>query len=583
MTSPKSLLRRTLLTGSVSIASLAALLVVICIYAQFYPVTANAVKIYPNGSTEAFDMPLMELSKESGRLRVSFDLLVPSRWSPRTFMRYYRNHTPIDTLTINNVGVAFAKDQFTLDLSSVLHQGWNHVDLTMHVQDDVPSFVFGLEPSRLTLLPWLFFFACAAIILLWHWFIVRILFPQGMTRVLGMLLLGGVLLRVAYAFSMPYYMHAHDVFGHIAYIQHVAANWTIPLSLTSWQAHQAPLYYFLTAPLFAIGDRIGLALPLALLFVQQLSVLLSIGVLLIGFAVVRKIFASDYVRSLLATLVLCTFPALIFQASQINNDVLLTFLGFVWFFWLLRAIRSGQLLDWCITGLIIGMGMLTKGNAILWIPVTALLGVVMISHSWKRRIQAVMLSTVVAGMVVSPLLGWRHFADPNYGLVANAPFLDTKVLLSPTLHELTVFNPMQVLRRRAVPQDLPQNFPEALFLTSQFGYADFGPEASILLVFGIFLMPVVVLGALRMIRRGDPVHVLTVATLVFGLLLFRLQSPYPSSQNFRYIAVAALPITILIVEGTRFLHFRLYRAFAEMLVALYGFSAALLIFGIVMA
>lgn len=577
-------LKRAFLSGITTVLALVALFLAICAYSLVYPVTANGLERFSNGKEKAFAMPLMDLLIESGHMRGSFDMFVPSRRSPLVFMRYFRSDTPMDTLTVNGIGIAFHKDQFILDLSSVLHRGWNHFEFTMHMEDDVPSYIFGLEPSRHTVVPWLFFFVCLGIILVWYRMLLKIFSPEGISRPTGTILLGGVILRTAYSFALPYYIHAHDVSGHVAYLQHVASHWTIPLTYSSWQAHQAPLYYFIAAPFYALAERFA-SPALALIYVQQLSLLMAIGMLLTGVGILRTVFGADRMRMLLGVAFLSVFPGLIFLTSQINNDVLVTFLGFLWFLQILRAVRSRRLRDWGIVGLIIGFGMLTKGNALLWLPVTALSAVVA-RDTWKRRFSAIIFSTFIALVVASPLFLWRHLADPNYGLIANAQFLQGSTLLEPSLRELLSFNPVEVLRHRqmlgASAEDRSQNFPEAVFLTSQFGYADFGQEASILLVFAMLLVPLVLLGGMQMARRGEPVPSLVLIALVFCLLLFRLKSPYPPSQNFRYIAVAVLPLSILVAEGAGFFRFLLFRAFAQMTVIVYVLTAAVFFFGIVM-
>ncbi|MDD5054691.1 MAG: glycosyltransferase family 39 protein [Candidatus Peribacteraceae bacterium] len=584
MVPPASPFRRALQVGFISVAAMAALLLTVCAYSLVYPVTANGVERFSSGKQRAFDMPLMDLLIESGHLRGSFDMFVPSRWSPLVFMRYFRNRTPMDTLTVNGVGVAFHRDQFIMDLSSVLHLGWNHFEFSMHMEDDIPSFIFGLEPSRQNAVPWIYFFACLTIILVWYRLLLRILFPSGFPRPIGLVLLGGVVLRTAYTFALPYYIHAHDVSGHVAYLQHVATHWTVPLTFSSWQAHQAPLYYFFAAPFYAVAERF-VSPALALVYVQQLSLLLAVGMLLTGVGILRFVFGTDRVRMLLGVAFLSVFPGLIFLTSQINNDVLVTFLGFLWFLQILRAVKSRRLWDWGIVGLIIGFGIVTKGNALLWLPVTALSAVAGMD-TWKRRFSSVVLSTLLAVVVASPLLLWRHRADPNYGLVANAQLLQGSKLLQPSVRELFSFNPIEVLlHRQMLGADAgarSQNFPEAVFLTSQFGYADFGQEASVLLVFGMLLFPLVFLGGFKMMRRGDSVPVIILGSLLFCLLLFRLKSPYLPSQNFRYIVVAVLPLSILVAEGAVFFRPLLIRAFTQMSVILYLLSAAVFFFGIVM-
>jgi hypothetical protein len=565
-------------------AALIALLLVTSAYSLFAPFATDGVKYVSNGSIEEFSMPLLDLSTLSGRMEARFTLNIPSDWTPRVFMRYYRNHTPIDFITVNGVGLAFHPDQFTHDFSSVLHTGDNTVVVTMHVEDDNPSFVFGLEPSRATLLPWIYFFLCAAIILLWFYFLEPLILGAGLRFEVRAFLLVGVLLRAGYAFAVPYYVANPDVIGHVAYLRYVAAHWTVPLTFSSWQAHQAPLYYFLGAPFMLLGERFGLGEAQALLAVQQLSVLLTILTLLIGTRLVHRYFGGDRMRIALGTLFLCTFPSLLYLASQVNNDVLVTLLGFLWFERLVHAVQKNRLLDWGIVGLVAGLGLLTKGNAILWLPAT-FIAPFLASGSIRQRGTAAASVVLVSLLVFAPLFLWRQIGDPHFGVVANAPFLRGMTFLDPTIKEILTFNPAKILSfgYRTTGYLAGTNFIETIFLTAQFGTADFGPESSILLALGLFLLPLLFFGIIRSCRDQRFVPALAFFLFLGGMLLYRLRFPYGSSQNFRYIVTACLPLTLLLAEGTAFWRIRIVRILSEMIMIVYALVSFILFFGIFIA
>ncbi|PKO21414.1 MAG: hypothetical protein CVU38_14840, partial [Chloroflexi bacterium HGW-Chloroflexi-1] len=162
-----------------------------------------------------------------------------------------------------------------------------------------------------------------------------------------------------------------------------------------YEFHQPPLYYALLAPLYALTG--GALLPLRLF-----SVLLGAGVVLLAYAVARRIFPERRALALAAAAFVAFLPQHLATVSQVGNDVLAELLlGLVLYQligWALKsaqsairnpqfaignpqfAIRNSQFE--IILGVLIGLILVTKTTAYIAAP---LAGGVLIWRWWRER------------------------------------------------------------------------------------------------------------------------------------------------------------------------------------------------------
>jgi 4-amino-4-deoxy-L-arabinose transferase-like glycosyltransferase len=286
----------------------------------------------------------------------------------------------------------------------------------------------------------------------------------------------------------------------------------------------------------------------------QLSLILSLLTFVVGLYTARSFFKENRVKAALACALLATAPSLVLLAPQINNDTLLTFFGFLWFGALLAASHSHNPRTWAWVGVLIGMGMLTKGNANLWIPVSALCAWIA-AKNVRGRVQSITATALPALLIASPLFLWRYLFDPRYQTVANALQQKNPVFLTTSLNDLLGFNPIHIIQHPILDTGITRppapSFLESLFITGHLGVDSYGPESAILLTMGLLLLPVFLAGCIRTLSLGKYVIPIAILGLVGELFLFRLSLPFESSQHFRYIITFMLPFSFLIAEGTQ--------------------------------
>jgi 4-amino-4-deoxy-L-arabinose transferase-like glycosyltransferase len=280
------------------------------------------------------------------------------------------------------------------------------------------------------------------------------------------------LLAVVYGLVIPPY-EAHDETGHFAYVRHVVVEGRRPNARSENkafldQSHQPPLYYMAAAGftfwarpalrvaeepprnVFAFdgsnrrGVRILLRQPsedfpwtaeIAALHAARLASAV-LGTLMVIFiaASARMAFPDSPRAALLTTAVAALNPQVVFMASMVNNDVMVSLAGAFVIWALLRFTRpqpdrgSSVLL-----GLALGFGLLSKNSALVLPPFAA---VALCLLAWRARwaprtlITRGVVAFVVAALVVAP-----HYIDnyAAYGAVLVDRASENKILTQQNL------------------------------------------------------------------------------------------------------------------------------------------------------
>jgi len=161
-----------------------------------------------------------------------------------------------------------------------------------------------------------------------------------------------------------------------------------------YEFHQPPLYYALLAPIYAAVR--GALLPLRLA-----SVLLGLGVLLLAYTVVRRIYPERAALALGTAAFIAFLPQHLATVSQVGNDVLAELLFaavlYILVSWVMETgVRSqesgarsqgtgGSLWATVGLGLLLGLILITKTTAYIAIP---LAGGVLVWRWWRERASA---------------------------------------------------------------------------------------------------------------------------------------------------------------------------------------------------
>jgi hypothetical protein len=394
-------------------------------------------------------------------------------------------------------------------------------------------------------------------------------------RAVGGILFAAMALRTLYVLGTPSTVRGHDADKHLEYIRYVAGHWRPPPPHAGFEFYQPPLYYALTAPLLRLETFAGVALSDTLFHLQVFSLLLSAIALWIALETLRALLPrapdsgvreADRGEVVVAGSLVAVFPALVYFAARINNDVLVQVTGFAGVALLVQFWRSGRAATWTAFALCVAIGLLTKSNTYV---VLALGLVCLLTRRGIDPRQKALLGARLAA-IVALVSGWfvvRRFLEERGTqglLVSNASWLNHNNALSNTFGALFGFHPLEMLR---LPFNGSTNPPPGRELwpyfirSALFGEFDFGPRfvfvARVLLVLLGLLGVVAARGWWRSARERPwqggpdwPMHVLLVGSLA-SHLAFRAVSPWMPSQDFRYSFLLLLPFAYFTTLGLR--------------------------------
>lgn len=521
---------------------------------------------------QPFTLPLSFSSEGNSTAEATFTLTVGS------LMPTYYQFIPddcVESVTVNSVlvteqGIPFCdySKGSVLNLGPYLHTGDNSI--TVKIRNDggpggLSVRIAALDPVTLT-------FNLTALALLIAFALQ--LYPLIRTRktdgLFVALLCAGILLRILYVTGTPYSLRGHDTDGHIQYIRYMADHAAIPPPHGGWQFYQPPLYYAAAGGWMAVAEFFGRSNEAILTDIQTGALIASILTLCFACACAPLLFPLKRQRMerLLFAAVVATFPGLILFAARINNDVLLQLWMTAAFYFLLRFWQNAKDGEWSAVAVCIGLGILTKGNALLLVPAAFLALLLRPRLPWKRKVSLTGSMLLILFLLCGWLYAFRLFQGEHEMLVGNIGNLNSGLLVQNTLQNLTVFNPQRIA---TIVYNNPwgddagrQFFWEYLFRSAFFGEFTFSLQlrllSSAILISGLFTALFSALGMLVSffgnIRKTMPLWLVAGACL-FGHLFFRIRYPYSSSQDFRYSFLALLPLLAFALLATDRLHPRL--------------------------
>ncbi|MBR4559108.1 MAG: glycosyltransferase family 39 protein [Fibrobacter sp.] len=351
----------------------------------------------------------------------------------------------------------------------------------------------------------------------------------------------GTFLRFAMFYAMPYTQFAYDVEGHLAYVQYIADNHSIPEAKDCWTCYHPPVYYTSAVPSFLLSGLIGYASSSG---VQAFSLALSIILLLCGLALLKRI-VSGYPLQI-ASLLWTVWPTLLLVAPRIGNDqmfytlhILCLLCGFNYIKcgkgkFLIIAIISAALAIWTKS-----TGYVTFGLAILF----TLIGFIKTNQFHrpsKAEITAwVLLSFTLAGIALEKMVG-------NHVLVANATSLHSGLRVGIEAQNYLYFD-LRSFLTEPYTSGWVDGLGREYFINYAFKSSLFGEFNLVEPTTGRTLASILSLSFLALIAfavRGwwktklDVYHwILLIQGIAFfaALAYLRYKYPYACSNDFRYI------------------------------------------------
>ena len=372
----------------------------------------------------------------------------------------------------------------------------------------------------------------------------------------------GTCLRFVYWLHTPYNLRSHDVESHIEYIRFVLLHFRIPPAQAGWEYYQPPLYYFINALLTWPLKLLGANPTMLIDCFQAISLGLSIITLGLCIWLCRQIWPQEKQRTvaLVAAGIFAVFPGHLFFAARISNDVLLFTLSIAFFCSLFHWWKTPKPSCWYLSCILVGLGLLTKSNAIALVPILFLSLALRKGFPWRAKtywgIVAVLLITIISGWLYVVRFG----VEGEKHLVGNIGGNNSKLKTELSLLNFFTFNPAEVIR---IPRNSPwsdtygrNHFWEHLLKSSFTGEWNFGEKVHSvtrpLLALSILFLLIAFFAFVRHILfrpRDDVPFWITPPSLVIPMMFLISVSPIGGFQDFRYVPLLLVPVVFYLMRG----------------------------------
>jgi hypothetical protein len=540
------------------------------LYRETRPVYGPVTLLLPGEAPRPFTSPFRWQKAPKTKFILVQQLWLP-RHHPTTFTFYPKDFLWSVSVNGNPVraqGLPLSAASYeggSIDLAPGLHPGRNEITLQMEVKWEDARLQLSVSPwdnYRLLLLAIVLAATCATAAFLATLFHARISWPEAA------ILLAGAGLRELYLFGAPYFVRSFDYWGHEQYIDFVARNFSLPAPNANWEAFQPPLYYILTGA----GTRIMLALGMAedqrYVLWQLLSIVISIGALLAGYAIVSQLYTSTDRSRLYLPAILAVAPPLVFNAARVSNDGLLTLLAFTWLALLLRYWRKPEGASWVGLSLVLGLALLTKANALVLVTISALCLTLDFRLNAKSKISR--LATLLA--ICAAISGWYYLGRAHHSneldtyVVGNLHSLNYRAHIDHVFLKSLIFNPFKVIRYPFAETWGPRNdyFLEIFFKTMLLGEWIKGlfykPLARFMIVVALCLIPPFIIGLYKAVTQRKAEEwplLLTLGGVFIAQWIFLQLAPYLSTQDFRFSVLLLVPLAWLFLRGTESLPYHI--------------------------
>ncbi len=246
---------------------------------------------------------------------------------------------------------------------------------------------------------------------------------------------------------------------HLGVIRYIYSHHAIPASNQLSQSYHPPLYYVLASLFFPYGEKI----------IQLISLLLSIGALYIIYRLIRDMeFIKPVKIKKYCLLLACLLPQFVMFGNYISNDSLSIFIGALIFFQIFRYINKPGMLNQNILAVCLGLGLLTKGTFISFIPPLILL-IILVNFRRKINFKQSLLSISVFVFIFLALGSYKyidnmvHFHRP---IVHNleAYFLEQKCMYG-GLKSVYDINLLKLCRYPVLCDETRHSYPLMLYGT----------------------------------------------------------------------------------------------------------------------
>lgn len=404
--------------------------------------------------------------------------------------------------------------------------------------------------------------------------IVYLVFLKGKRdtkTILGLIFLGGFLLRAYYVLAAPYSITAHDLGsftgldtmetggGHLGYIDYIYKNHHLPDfdPRTRWSFYNPPGFYVFEVAVLGITRIFGVAEPLCYESLQVLTLLFSCLTVWMGYRILKEFKICDK-WVLLLTAVLSVHPFFSIMAVTLTNDCMAMYFMTLAVWYTIRWQKSPDFKKILVIALAVGMGMCAKLNVgVLAFGIGAVFICVFFKNrrEWKKYIVwfAAFLAVCAPLGLFGPVRNMIHYDMPltyiqqvgtdDWKYIADQTFLTCFGF--PSLKEMSypfiTFEP--AVERNAWMQALRT----ALFdeIRPDVGNSLFGPCGLVLLWVSMVLAILMNIGFIWSICKKNTMVIeqklllaLSYAVLLISYGSFCMKEPFTFTMEYRYISIA---------------------------------------------
>lgn len=224
----------------------------------------------------------------------------------------------------------------------------------------------------------------------------------------------GLICRVACLLLTPIF-YAPDEQSHFNYVKYLAENHSLPVQASrtnaptnDWEYYQPPLYYLALAPFYVLADRLFHREAVTVRILRLFSVLFFCLVVWFAFGFLRGLNITDLFTKTFVISMLSLLPTYTFLSSVMNNDNLLIAIGSGVLYLIVRSEAAARTV---LMGILLGLGLLTKLTAVVYLALTALEVLV---GFWDRRtvawpaVRHALLAIALALLIWTPWI-WRNW------------------------------------------------------------------------------------------------------------------------------------------------------------------------------
>ena len=364
-----------------------------------------------------------------------------------------------------------------------------------------------------------------------------------------------VVIRAVFLMNVPYTNFAYDVDGHVAYVQYIIENHSVPGTDDCWTCYHPPVYYVSAVPSYLFGEWLGLSGPIGL---QVYSLLLSIVTVFLGMLFLRSFLAGKALG--IASVLWAFWPVMILVSPRIGNDQLFYMLHMLCMWGGVNYLKEGRGKYLLVAVIATALAMWTKATAVVTLGTLIVFVVLGYWMNLRNRrltcsewVSAGLLLSLIVVVVLQHLLGDSALVGNSSGLAGrlkvgneafNYIFFDLKSFVT---------HPFTSAWNDGSGREYFWNYA---FKTSLFG--EFEMVRNVMgrnlatIVSCAFLGLIVYAARCFWKTKLQMIHwflLLQGVAFITALMFLRMKHPYSCSNDFRYILPAIICFIPFVAQG----------------------------------